>query len=48
MWISECVAQNQKSRVHDSVVFIFWAPPRHNICCTKCPLWWWHNQLHPL
>ncbi|KAK1563490.1 hypothetical protein Q3G72_028242 [Acer saccharum] len=23
MWISECVAQNQKSRVHDSVVFIF-------------------------
>lgn len=24
MWISECVAQNQKSRVHDSVVFIFW------------------------
>jgi V-type H+-transporting ATPase subunit d len=23
MWISECVAQNQKTRVHDSVVFIF-------------------------
>ncbi|XP_043808613.1 V-type proton ATPase subunit d2 isoform X2 [Manihot esculenta] len=23
MWVSECVAQNQKSRVHDSVVFIF-------------------------
>ncbi|KVI09093.1 ATPase, V0 complex, c/d subunit [Cynara cardunculus var. scolymus] len=23
MWISECVAQNQKSRVHDSVVSIF-------------------------
>ena len=23
MWIAECVAQNQKSRVHDSVVFIF-------------------------
>ncbi|KAF8670948.1 hypothetical protein HU200_036373 [Digitaria exilis] len=23
MWISECVAQNQKNRVHDSVVFIF-------------------------
>ncbi|KAI9153406.1 hypothetical protein LWI28_010852 [Acer negundo] len=23
MWISECVAQNQKSRVHDSIVFIF-------------------------
>ncbi|AQK96315.1 V-type proton ATPase subunit d2 [Zea mays] len=23
MWISECVAQNQKSQVHDSVVFIF-------------------------
>ncbi|RHN44195.1 putative ATPase, V0 complex, c/d subunit [Medicago truncatula] len=23
MWISECVAQHQKSRVHDSVVFIF-------------------------
>ncbi|WOK95777.1 V-type proton ATPase subunit d2 isoform X1 [Canna indica] len=23
MWISECVAQNQKSRIHDSVVFIF-------------------------
>ncbi|KAK1571569.1 hypothetical protein Q3G72_019300 [Acer saccharum] len=23
MWISECVAQNQKSRVRDSVVFIF-------------------------
>ncbi|XP_062157391.1 uncharacterized protein LOC133864953 [Alnus glutinosa] len=23
MWISECVAQNQKARVHDSVVFIF-------------------------
>ncbi|KAK1571057.1 hypothetical protein Q3G72_011290 [Acer saccharum] len=23
LWISECVAQNQKSRVHDSVVFIF-------------------------
>ena len=27
MWISECVTQNQKARVHDSVVFIFWAPP---------------------
>nr|XP_016437576.1 PREDICTED: V-type proton ATPase subunit d1-like isoform X1 [Nicotiana tabacum] len=24
MWISECVSQNQKSRVHDSVVLIFW------------------------
>lgn len=23
MWISECVAQNQKNRVHDSVVTIF-------------------------
>ncbi|KAL2491433.1 Phosphatidylinositol 3- and 4-kinase family protein with FAT domain [Abeliophyllum distichum] len=23
MWIFECVAQNQKSRVHDSVVFVF-------------------------
>ncbi|KAG5583213.1 hypothetical protein H5410_053840 [Solanum commersonii] len=23
MWISECVSQNQKTRVHDSVVFIF-------------------------
>jgi V-type H+-transporting ATPase subunit d len=23
MWISECMAQNQKARVHDSVVFIF-------------------------
>ncbi|KAG6537525.1 hypothetical protein ZIOFF_002619 [Zingiber officinale] len=23
MWISECVAQNQKTRIHDSVVFIF-------------------------
>lgn len=27
MWISECVAQNQKNRVHDSVVFIFWPAP---------------------
>lgn len=24
MWISECVAQNQKSRIHDSVVYMFW------------------------
>ncbi|CAN6969970.1 unnamed protein product [Brassica rapa subsp. trilocularis] len=23
MWISECVAQNQKSRIHDSVVYMF-------------------------
>ncbi|MCO5605865.1 hypothetical protein L7F22_060049 [Adiantum nelumboides] len=23
MWISECVAQNQKSRIHDGIVFIF-------------------------
>ena len=23
MWIAECVAQNQKSRIHDGIVFIF-------------------------
>lgn len=23
MWISECVAQNQKARIHDGIVFIF-------------------------
>jgi hypothetical protein len=35
MWISECVAQNQKNRVHDSVVFIFWAPQNNIYGCTK-------------
>lgn len=24
MWISECVAQNQKARIHDGIVIIFW------------------------
>lgn len=23
MWVSECVAQNQKSRIHDGIVYIF-------------------------
>jgi hypothetical protein len=35
MWISECVAQNQKNRVHDSVVFIFWTPQNNIYGCTK-------------
>jgi len=23
MWIAECVAQNQKMRIHDGIVFLF-------------------------
>ena len=48
MWISECVAQNQKSRVHDSVVFIFWATPTAQYMLYKMPALMMAQSIAPI